>query len=62
VREYLLDVLAEYAPLQRFTPHPSEGAVLVTAEFLLEQFLYQKDKDVLLEAHPWLNCKLQQGL
>ena len=32
VRQYVLDVLREYAALQRFQPQPSQGAVCYTGK------------------------------
>ena len=62
VREYLLDVLGAYSQLQRFSPTPSATAQHVTAEVLLQHFLFDEDRATILAAYPWLHCQLARGL
>jgi len=56
VRLYIRDALRHYASLQKFLPHASWAAECYTGEMLLEQFgfPYEYDKQVVLQAYPWL--------
>ena len=62
MREYILDALGAYSQLQRFAPAPSAAAQLVTAEALLQHFLFDEDRAAVLAAYPWLRCQLARGL
>lgn len=56
VRQYLLDVLREYAALQQFRPQPSRGAVCYTGRRLLQLFgiPYREAGDDVAQRYPWL--------
>ena len=41
---------------------PSSGAQLVTAEVVLQHYLFDTDRALILRAHPWLRCQHQRGL
>lgn len=55
-----MDLLWEYAGLQRFDVTPSMGAVPLTSHFLLDQFQFSEDQDLIVAAHPWLLCGLNK--
>lgn len=57
VRLYIKDVLKEYASLQTATQiKPSWNAVCYTGQLVLDQFAfpYRLDKQVVVQAYPWL--------
>ena len=57
VRLYIRDVLKEYASLQTATEiKPSWNAVCYTGQLVLDQFAfpYRLDKQVVVQAYPWL--------
>ena len=57
VRLYIRDVLKEYASLQTATQiKPSWNAVCYTGQLVLDQFAfpYRLDKQVVVQAYPWL--------
>lgn len=57
VRLYIKDVLKEYASLQTASEiKPSWNAVCYTGQLVLDQFAfpYRLDKQVVVQAYPWL--------
>ena len=57
VRLYIKDVLKEYASLQTASKiKPSWNAVCYTGQLVLDQFAfpYRLDKQVVVQAYPWL--------
>ena len=57
VRLYIRDVLKEYASLQTATEiKPSWNAICYTGQLVLDQFAfpYRLDKQVVVQAYPWL--------
>lgn len=57
VRLYIKDVLKEYASLQTAKEiKPSWNAVCYTGQLVLDQFAfpYRLDKQVVVQAYPWL--------
>ncbi len=61
VRRYILDVLWAHADVQRFNVTPSAGARPLTHRTLLDQFVFDKDRGMILAAYPWLRCGLDGG-
>jgi len=58
VRNYLLDLLWAHADVLRYNVTPSATARPLTHSLLLEQFVFDKDRAMILAAYPWLNCGL----
>ncbi len=56
VREYMLDLLWAHAGVQRFNVTPSAAAAPLTHRALLDHFLYDVDRDMILKQYPWLRC------
>lgn len=57
VRLYIKDIITEYASLQTETQiKPSWNAVCYTGQLVLDQFAfpYRLDKQVVVQAYPWL--------
>ena len=57
VRLYIKDIITEYASLQTATEvKPSWNAVCYTGQLVLDQFAfpYRLDKQVVVQAYPWL--------
>ena len=57
VRLYIKDILKEYASLQTASQiKPSWNAVCYTGQLVLDQFAfpYRLDKQVVVQAYPWL--------
>ena len=57
VRLYIKDVITQYASLQMATQvKPSWNAVCYTGQLVLDQFAfpYRLDKQVVVQAYPWL--------
>ena len=57
VRLYVKDLITEYASLQTTTQvKPSWNAVCYTGQLVLDQFAfpYRLDKQVVVQAYPWL--------
>lgn len=64
VRLYIKDVLKEYASLQTATQiKPSWNAVCYTGQLVLDQFAfpYRLDKQVVVQAYPWLQTFAQDS-
>ena len=64
VRLYVKDVLKEYASLQTATQiQPSWNAVCYTGQLVLDQFAfpYRLDKQVVVQAYPWLQTFAQDS-
>ena len=59
VRLYIKDVLKEYASLQTASEiKPSWNAICYTGQLVLDQFAfpYRLDKQVVVQAYPWLTA------
>ena len=55
----MVDLLWAHAAVQRFNVTPSAAAAPLTHKALLDHFLFDVDRDMIVKGYPWLRCGLQ---
>lgn len=58
VREYIVDLLWKLSEVQHFNVTPSTGAKLMTHRSILDAFIFDRDRQEVMAAYPWLSCGL----
>lgn len=58
VREYIVDLLWKLSDVQHFNVTPSKGAKVMTHRSILDAFMFDRDRQEVAAAYPWLRCGL----